>query len=101
MVSSHIIFCVVFLRLVGANGTEQLGRIFSMVWIVGQCLDSSHSLVYVSFIYSYVINISEVWRNLLVRPDLACVFIKSNCKSFVIDLGYDYDDDKPATPCPA
>jgi len=57
--------------------------------------------MYVSFIDSGIINISEVWRNLLVLPDLACVFIKSNCKSFVINLGYDYDVDKPATSCPA
>ena len=32
VVSSHITFCVVFLRSIGANGSEKLGRIFSRVW---------------------------------------------------------------------
>ena len=79
MVSSHIVFWVVFLRSEGANGTEKLGRIFSMVRIIGQCLDNPHSLVYVSFIDSDVITIYEIWRNFLVLSDLPCVLIKSNC----------------------
>ena len=75
MVSSHIVFWVVFLRSEGANGTEKLGRIFSMVRIIGQCLDNPH----VSFIDSGVITIYEIWRNFLVLSDLPCVLIKSNC----------------------
>ena len=79
MVYSHTGFQGVSLR---SAGSGELGRVYSPQWIIGQCLGSSHNLIYLHFLDGDNVSISEVWWNYLVMPYLADMFIKSACFSY-------------------